>query len=67
MKCSTCGGPAAINMRQHRLRLCEQHFVEWVLSITQRSIEKHKMFDPDQTVLVAISGGKDSLALWDVL
>jgi len=35
--------------------------------MTQRSIEKHKMFDLDKRVLVAVSGGKDSLALWDVL
>ena len=67
MKCSNCGGPAVLNMRQHRLRLCERHLVEWVLSMTQRSIEKHKMFNPDKRVLVAVSGGKDSLALWDVL
>ena len=67
MKCSKCGGPAVLNMRQHRLRLCERHLIEWVLSMTQRSIEKHKMFDLDKRVLVAVSGGKDSLALWDVL
>ena len=67
MKCSRCGGTAVINMRQHRLRLCAPHFVEWFVSMTQRTIEKHSMFDPDNRILVAVSGGKDSLALWDVL
>lgn len=67
MKCSKCGGLAVINMRQHRLRLCESHFLEWFVAVTQRSIEKFAMFTPDDRVLVAVSGGKDSLALWDVL
>jgi uncharacterized protein (TIGR00269 family) len=67
LKCSRCGGPAVINMRQHRLRLCANHFVEWFVSMTQRTIEKHGMFGLDDRVLVAVSGGKDSLALWDVL
>ncbi len=67
MKCSRCGGTAAINMRQHRLRLCANHFAEWFVSMTQRTIERHEMFSQADRVLVAVSGGKDSLALWDVL
>ncbi len=67
MKCSKCGGPAVINMRQHRLRLCTEHFVEWFVGMTQRTIETYRMFGPSDKVLVAVSGGKDSLALWDVL
>jgi uncharacterized protein (TIGR00269 family) len=67
MKCSKCGGTAVINMRQHRLRACATHFVEWFVGLTQRTIEKYKMFAPEDKVLVAASGGKDSLALWDVL
>ncbi len=67
MKCSKCGGTAVINMRQHRLRLCADHFVEWFVAMTQRTIDRYKMFSPTDKVLVAVSGGKDSLALWDVL
>jgi len=67
MKCSKCGGTAVINMRQHRLRLCSRHFVEWLPNMTQRTIETYHMFTPGERVLVAVSGGKDSLALWDVL
>lgn len=67
MKCSKCGGPAVINLSQHRLRLCETHFVAWATTMVQRAIEHYRMFAPDDKVLVAVSGGKDSLALWDVL
>ena len=67
MKCKVCGSPAVVNMRQHRLGLCGEHFVEWFVSHTQRAIEKNRMFSPGDRVLLAVSGGKDSLALWDVL
>ena len=54
-------------MRQHKLALCEVHYPEWFVAQTLRFIEKYRMFGPDDHVLVAVSGGKDSLALWDVL
>jgi len=67
MRCRKCGQQAVINMRQHKLALCETHYLEWFIAQTQRTIERYHMFGPDDRVLVAISGGKDSLALWDVL
>jgi tRNA-5-methyluridine54 2-sulfurtransferase len=67
LKCGKCGGTAVINMRQHRLRLCDEHFAAWFIGMTQRAIEEFRMFTPADRVLVAVSGGKDSLALWDVL
>lgn len=67
MKCRKCGDRAAINMRQHKLALCRQHYLEWIPAQTQRFIEKYDMLLPDEKVLIAVSGGKDSLALWDVL
>jgi uncharacterized protein (TIGR00269 family) len=54
-------------MRQHRLALCKDHYLEWFINRTQKSIEKFHMFSRDAKILVAVSGGKDSLALWDVL
>jgi uncharacterized protein (TIGR00269 family) len=54
-------------MRQHKLALCEIHYPEWFVTQTQRAIQKYRMFSPEDRVLVAVSGGKDSLALWDVL
>jgi uncharacterized protein (TIGR00269 family) len=67
MKCTKCGEPAVINMRQHRLGLCAEHFLEWVPQQVERAIEKYDMFEPNERVLVAVSGGKDSLSLWDIL
>ena len=67
MKCRKCGEKAVINMRQHKLALCREHFLAWVPEQTQRFIEKYRMFGPDDRILAAVSGGKDSLSLWDVL
>ena len=66
-KCRKCGQPAVINMRQHKLALCREHFPAWIIEQTGRFIKKYKMFTHDDRILVAVSGGKDSLALWDVL
>ncbi len=67
MKCKKCGGKAVISMRQHNMGLCKDDFLTWLPEQTLKFIEKYKMFTPDEKVLVAVSGGKDSLALWDIL
>jgi uncharacterized protein (TIGR00269 family) len=54
-------------MRQHKLGLCKEHFLQWIPDQTQRFIKKYDMFDRNMKVLVAVSGGKDSLSLWDIL
>lgn len=67
MKCKKCGGKASINMRQHKLALCKDHFLEWIPEQTERFIKKYRMFSHNEKILVAVSGGKDSLSLWDIL
>jgi len=67
VKCRTCGEKAAINMRQHKLALCREHYLEWLPGQVQKAIEHYRMFERGERVLVAVSGGKDSLSLWDIL
>ncbi len=54
-------------MPEHRLALCKEDYVSWFLEHTGRAIKKFSMFGPKDRVLVAVSGGKDSLALWHAL
>lgn len=54
-------------MRHHKLALCGEHFVDWFAQQTERTIQKFHMFTEADRILVAVSGGKDSLALWDAL
>ena len=67
MKCRKCGEKASINMRQHKLALCREHYLEWLPEQTERAIDHYRMFGRGEKILVAVSGGKDSLALWDIL
>lgn len=67
MRCRKCGARAVINMQQHRLSLCKNHFLDWLIDLTERNIQKYEMFTSSERVLLAVSGGKDSLALWDIL
>jgi uncharacterized protein (TIGR00269 family) len=62
-----CGAKASVNMREHNMALCKEHYLEWVPAQTARFIKKYKMFTADEKILVAVSGGKDSLSLWDIL
>jgi uncharacterized protein (TIGR00269 family) len=67
MKCRICGQKAAVNMRQHKLALCKEHYLDWIPAQVERFIEKYAMFTRKEKILVAVSGGKDSLSLWDIL
>ncbi len=67
MKCRKCGRPAAINMRRHKLALCEECYPAWCRGQVERTIRRFRMLSPEDRILVAVSGGKDSLSVWDVL
>ncbi len=67
MRCRKCSSKAIINMRQHKLSLCTDHYPQWIYEQTERFIGKYRMFSRDEHILVAVSGGKDSLSLWDIL
>ena len=67
MKCRVCKGPPVIELRQHNAAFCEEHFLRFCRTQVEKTIHKFSMFPDDARVLVAVSGGKDSLALWDLL
>jgi len=67
MKCTVCRGPAVIDLRRHNANFCGEHFLKFCRDQVARAIDDHDMIAPGQRVLVAVSGGKDSLALWDLL
>lgn len=67
MKCRVCRGPAVIDVRRHNAAFCPEHLVTHCREQVRRAIHDHRMFEPEARVLVAVSGGKDSLALWDLL
>jgi uncharacterized protein (TIGR00269 family) len=67
VKCRKCGGGAVIELRRHNAAFCAPDFVDFFRNQVREAIRRHRMFTREERVLVAVSGGKDSLALWDVL
>ena len=67
MKCRVCRGPAVIDVRRHNANFCEEHFLRHCREQVSRAVEDFAMLRPGDRILVAVSGGKDSLARWDLL
>ncbi len=67
MKCNRCRGPAVVEVRRHNAAYCKDCFVHVFREQVKRAIKQHDMFSPGDRILIAVSGGKDSLALWDAL
>lgn len=67
MKCRVCRGPAVIDVRRHNANFCVEHFIQQCERQVTKAIDAFGMIAPGERVLVAVSGGKDSLALWDLL
>jgi uncharacterized protein (TIGR00269 family) len=66
-KCRTCRGPAIIDLPRHNAHFCAEHFLELCRRQVVKAIEQFDMLQRDDRILVAVSGGKDSLAVWDLL
>ena len=66
-RCRFCHRPAEVVVRQANLPLCREHFISWFERRVERTIRRYRMLGPGERVLVAVSGGKDSLALLHAL
>lgn len=66
-KCRSCRAPAVIDLPRHNAHFCAEHLEQLCRRQFRRAVDDFAMFSHDDTILVAVSGGKDSLALWDML
>lgn len=67
MHCKVCAAKAVIDVRRHNAAFCKGCFITHVERQVQKTIDTEKMLSRDDRVLVAVSGGKDSLSLWEML
>lgn len=66
-KCRVCQAPSVIKLRRHNAHFCGKHFLRLCRSQVVQAVKDYDMLKTDDKVLIAVSGGKDSLALWDIL
>jgi tRNA(Ile)-lysidine synthase TilS/MesJ len=64
-KCSRCRAQAEIHLPSHHANFCPDCFIYFVRTAVVRGLKEIK-FQP-RPLMVAVSGGKDSLAVWDLL
>jgi tRNA(Ile)-lysidine synthase TilS/MesJ len=68
MKCKRCRrAGAAVELPSHHAAFCPDCFFVFFRRQVTEGIRKLRLLVPEDRVLVCVSGGKDSLVLWDVL
>lgn len=63
MKCKRCKAPAVTALPSHHAAFCGDCYLIFARRLVERAIKEHEMCTPEDKILVAVSGGKDSLAL----
>jgi uncharacterized protein (TIGR00269 family) len=67
MKCDRCENEAVYSREYSGESLCSECFSNSILRKTAKTISKYNMIKNGELVCVGVSGGKDSLALLDIL
>jgi len=67
MICDKCENQAVYTRKYSGQKLCSQCFSNSIVRKTAKTISKYNMIKNDELVAVAVSGGKDSLALLKII
>ena len=63
MKCTRCKDTAVVALPSHNSGFCPACYLDFFTKQVEKGIRKHQLFTHEDRILVALSGGKDSLAL----
>ncbi|MGC9191713.1 MAG: ATP-binding protein, partial [Conexivisphaera sp.] len=66
-RCRICGRPGAVRVPYANAWFCEEHYARWFERRVARVAERYRMFEGVRRIAVAVSGGKDSVALLHAL
>jgi uncharacterized protein (TIGR00269 family) len=68
MKCKRCKkAEAEVSLRRHNAAFCRGCFLSFFENQVKRGIKEFHLLTYQDRILVCVSGGKDSLVLWDIL
>ena len=65
--CTFCDREAIVKIPERKLRLCREHFVQFFETEVENIVEQYGLLRGVRRLLVAVSGGKDSVAMLYVL
>ena len=60
-KCLKCGRPAKVLLPYGPQKFCEEHFIELIEKRFRKTVRRYSLIKPAERLVVAVSGGKDSL------
>lgn len=66
-KCRYCERESVVKLSYAKLNLCIEHFKEFIVSRVASTIKRYRMVKPGDRILLAVSGGKDSVALLHIM
>jgi uncharacterized protein (TIGR00269 family) len=67
VKCSFCEKPAVYINSISKLAYCKRHFIEYFERRARRTLRKYGMLREEEHIVVATSGGKDSIGLLHIM
>ena len=67
MVCKNCLEKPVINLTNNNIKLCKQHFIRYFERKVLNLIKEYKLVERNDKVGVALSGGKDSLTVLNIL
>ena len=63
INCQYCHNPAVYHRKISNEYVCVKHFCATIENKIRKAVRKYNMFNPQEKVVVGVSGGKDSLVL----
>ncbi len=62
-RCSKCSRQAIAVIKYARLKLCREHFTAYIERKVESILRKYKLLTGTRKIVLAVSGGKDSMAM----
>ena len=65
--CRFCGKETAFRFRSYNIRVCAGCYPDFYEKLVRKTLERYKMVKKGEKIALAVSGGKDSMAMAEVM
>ncbi len=66
-RCDKCEKESVITLSYGPHKFCENHFIQFFENRVRKTIRKYNLVSPEEKILIALSGGKDSTVLLNIM